>query len=64
MNMRNQNAALFKSLHQPGNPLVLFNAWDAGSARAVAEAGASVIATGSWAVAAAFTYIGADDRTG
>lgn len=53
MNMRNQNAALFKSLHQPGNPLVLFNAWDAGSARAVAEAGASAIATGSWAVAAA-----------
>jgi methylisocitrate lyase len=36
-----------------GQPLVLFNAWDAGSARAVADAGAKAIATGSWSVAAA-----------
>src|SRR5690606_26054572 len=34
-------------------PLVLFNAWDAGSARAVAEADAAAIGTGSWSVAAA-----------
>ncbi len=46
-------AARFHALHQPGRPLVLFNAWDAGSARAVAEAGAPAIATGSWSVAAA-----------
>ena len=46
-------ARLFHSLHVPGQPLVLFNAWDAGSARAVADAGASAIATGSWSVAAA-----------
>jgi methylisocitrate lyase len=32
---------------------VLFNAWDAGSARAIADAGAQAIATGSWSVAAA-----------
>lgn len=44
---------LFHSLHVRGNPLVLFNAWDAGSARAIANAGAKAIATGSWAVAAA-----------
>src|SRR5690606_32537318 len=38
------------------DPLVLFNAWDAGSARAVAGAGAKAIATGSWSVAAANGY--------
>lgn len=46
-------ARLFQSLHVRGQPLVLFNAWDAGSARAVADAGAKAIATGSWSVAAA-----------
>lgn len=43
----------FKQLHQPGNPLVLFNIWDAGSARAVAQSGAKAIATGSAPVAMA-----------
>jgi len=38
-------------LHVPGKPLVLFNIWDAGSARAVALAGGKAIATGSWSVA-------------
>jgi methylisocitrate lyase len=46
-------AEAFRALHVPGAPLVLFNAWDAGSARAVADAGALAIATGSWSVAAA-----------
>ena len=46
-------ARAFRALHVPGTPLVLFNAWDAGSARAVADAGANAIATGSWSVAAA-----------
>ena len=41
----------FRALHVPGDPLVLFNIWDAGSAKAVAEAGAKAIATGSFAVA-------------
>ena len=41
------------ALHVRGEPLVLFNAWDAGSARAIAGAGARAIATGSWSVAAA-----------
>ncbi len=50
---QNDKAKQFQSLHVPGQPLVLFNAWDAGSARAVAEAGARAIATGSWSVAAA-----------
>lgn len=43
----------FAALHVPGDPLVLFNIWDAGSARAVAEAGAKAIATGSFGVAEA-----------
>ena len=43
----------FKALHIPGDPLVLFNIWDAGSAKAVAEAGALAIATGSYGVAEA-----------
>jgi methylisocitrate lyase len=38
-------------LHVPGQPLVLFNIWDAGGARAVAATGAKAIATGSWSVA-------------
>ncbi|MBA4492196.1 isocitrate lyase/phosphoenolpyruvate mutase family protein [Paracoccus sp. S1E-3] len=46
----------FASLHQPGNPLVLFNIWDAGSARAVAGAGAAALATGSASVAGALGY--------
>jgi methylisocitrate lyase len=50
---QNDKAKQFQSLHVPGQPLVLFNAWDAGSARAVADAGAKAIATGSWSVAAA-----------
>lgn len=44
------------SLHAKGNPLVLYNAWDAGSAKAIQSAGSPVIATSSWAVAAAQGY--------
>lgn len=47
------NFARFAELHVPGNPLILFNAWDAGSAQAVAKAGVSAIATGSASVAMA-----------
>jgi 2-methylisocitrate lyase-like PEP mutase family enzyme len=46
-----EKVELFRALHVPGDPLVLFNIWDAGSAKAVAEAGAKAIATGSYAVA-------------
>ena len=49
-------AAAFGALHVPGRPLILYNVWDAGSARAVAEAGAQAIATGSWGVACAHGY--------
>lgn len=46
----------FAALHVPGDPLIIFNIWDAGSARAVAEAGAKAIATGSYGVAEAHGY--------
>ncbi len=41
----------FAALHVPGDPLVLFNIWDVGSARAVISAGAKALATGSHPVA-------------
>ena len=43
----------FAKLHVSGDPLVLFNAWDAGSAAAVADSGAKAIATGSASVSMA-----------
>jgi 2-methylisocitrate lyase-like PEP mutase family enzyme len=46
-----RKAAQFRALHIPGKPLVLFNIWDPGSAKAVTTAGAKAIATGSWSVA-------------
>jgi 2-methylisocitrate lyase-like PEP mutase family enzyme len=45
-----------RSLHVPGKPLVLPNAWDAGSARAVVAAGFPVAATTSAGVAEALGY--------
>jgi 2-methylisocitrate lyase-like PEP mutase family enzyme len=48
-----QKAHDFAALHVRGNPLVIYNAWDVGSAKAVAGAGAKAIGTGSWSVAAA-----------
>ena len=44
-------AEQFRAMHIPGKPLVLFNIWDAGGAKAVALGGAKAIATGSWSVA-------------
>jgi 2-methylisocitrate lyase-like PEP mutase family enzyme len=46
----------FAALHVPGDPVILFNAWDAGSAQAVAAAGAKAIATGSASVAGAHGF--------
>ncbi|MDG1437520.1 MAG: isocitrate lyase/phosphoenolpyruvate mutase family protein [Emcibacteraceae bacterium] len=51
-----ERANRFKSLHIKGNPVILFNIWDAGSALAVQNAGAKALATGSWSVAAAQGY--------
>jgi methylisocitrate lyase len=52
-----RKAETFRNLHIRGNPLVLFNAWDAGSAKAVVAGGAKAIATSSWSVAAANGFV-------
>src|SRR5215210_8761160 len=41
----------FAALHVPGNPIILFNIWDVGSALAAVRAGAKALATGSHPVA-------------
>ena len=51
-----EKAELFKSLHVKGTPVILFNIWDAGSAKTLEQAGAKAIATGSWSVAAAYGF--------
>lgn len=45
-----------RSLHVPGTPVVLPNAWDAATARAVVAAGFPVVATTSRGVAASLGY--------
>src|SRR3954470_479484 len=47
---------LLRSLHQPGAPLLLPNAWDVATARAVVAAGFPVVATTSAGVAAPRGY--------
>ena len=41
----------FAALHVPGDPIILYNIWDVGSAHAVVAAGAKALATGSHPVA-------------
>src|SRR5688572_11117674 len=54
--MLSSRCDLLRSLHVPGDPLVLPNAWDAASAKAVVAAGFPVVATTSAGVAAALGY--------
>lgn len=49
-------ARAFADLHRPGAPLILYNIWDAGSARSVVKAGARAVATGSWSLAGALGF--------
>jgi 2-methylisocitrate lyase-like PEP mutase family enzyme len=49
----NEKARTFAALHVPGDPLILFNVWDPGTAQAVERSGAKAIATGSDSVARA-----------
>lgn len=46
----------FARLHVRGDPVVLYNCWDAGSAAAAERAGAKAVATGSAPVATALGY--------
>src|SRR3954467_12383069 len=52
---------LLRSLHRAGAPLLLPNAWDVATARAVVAAGFPVVATTSGGVAATLGY---DDHEG
>jgi 2-methylisocitrate lyase-like PEP mutase family enzyme len=54
--MLSSRCDLLRSLHVPGDPLVLPNAWDVASAKAVAAAGFPVVATTSAGVAAVLGY--------
>lgn len=56
MNSQASQAQAFAAKHVKGEPLVLHNIWDAGSAKVAEEAGAVAVATGSWSVAAAQGY--------
>jgi len=51
--MTHDIGATFRALHQTGNPFILANAWDIGSAKMLASLGAQAIATSS--AAHAFT---------
>jgi len=51
-----ERANLLRNLHIKGDPVILFNIWDAGSAQAMQEIGAKALATGSWSVAAAHGF--------
>jgi 2-methylisocitrate lyase-like PEP mutase family enzyme len=53
---RDERAKKFAELHVKGSPILLYNAWDAGSAKAIVQAGGRAIATSSWAVAHALGY--------
>ena len=53
---QSRKAKEFASLHVKGTPVILYNAWDAGSAKAIVDAGSKAIATSSWSVAAAQGY--------
>jgi 2-methylisocitrate lyase-like PEP mutase family enzyme len=56
-----QRRSLLRALHVPGTPLVLANAWDAASARAVVAAGFPVVATTSGGVSATLGYADGQD---
>lgn len=55
-----QYAETFHGLHRKGDPLVLFNAWDVATAKAIAKSSPAV-ATSSGAVASALGYADGED---
>jgi 2-methylisocitrate lyase-like PEP mutase family enzyme len=56
-----KKAKQFAALHVKGTPVILYNAWDAGSAKTIVDAGAEAIATSSWSVATAQGYEDGED---
>jgi 2-methylisocitrate lyase-like PEP mutase family enzyme len=56
MSTQKERAEHFQELHVKGDPLIIFNVWDAGTAMAAVEVGVKAVATGSYAVALANGY--------
>jgi 2-methylisocitrate lyase-like PEP mutase family enzyme len=56
MTSQADKARAFHALHVKGDPVVLYNIWDPGTAKIVAGAGAKALATGSHPVASAFGF--------
>jgi 2-methylisocitrate lyase-like PEP mutase family enzyme len=60
MTTQTDKAHAFANLHVKGSPVIIYNAWDAGSAKTIASAGAKAIATGDHPVGFAHGF-GNDD---
>jgi 2-methylisocitrate lyase-like PEP mutase family enzyme len=56
MSTQQEKATQFMSYHTPGKPVILFNGWDAGSVKAIAECGAKIVGTGGHGVAESLGY--------
>ena len=56
-----RKAERFRALHVRGTPVILFNIWDPGSAKAVASVGALALATASWSVAHANGFVDGEE---
>lgn len=56
MNDQVTKAKQFADLHIKSNPIIIYNAWDGGSAKTIASAGAKAIATGDHPVGFAHGY--------
>lgn len=56
MATQSEKAATFKALHVPGNPVILYNIWDPGTAQALITLHPKAVALGSHGVANTFGY--------
>lgn len=63
MTDQTSKAKLFSELHVKGEPVIIYNAWDGGSAKTIAGCGAKAIATGDHPVGFAHGF-GSDDFDG
>lgn len=63
MTDQSSKAKIFTELHVKGEPLIIYNAWDGGSAKTIASCGAKAIATGDHPVGFAHGF-GEDDFAG
>jgi 2-methylisocitrate lyase-like PEP mutase family enzyme len=60
MSDQKTRAKQFTELHKKGDPVIIYNAWDGGSAKAIEDAGARAIATGDHPVGFSHGYTSED----